>query len=155
MSDGKPTFNFLINQIMRICKSATNRNDKLLKICKLLHENFDYYNWVGFYFAEPEKSELTLGPFIGAPTEHIKIPFGTGICGQAAETLKTFVVQDVTKEMNYLSCSPTVKAEIVIPIIKANRIVAELDIDSHELEPFSSEDREFLENIAKLVAQLF
>jgi GAF domain-containing protein len=155
MSNEKPAFNFLINNIMRIVKSAAGRNDKLLKICKLLNENIDYYDWVGFYIADRDKKELHLGPFVGEPTEHTTISFGLGICGRTAETKETFVVQDVSKETNYLACSPIVKSEIVVPILKSEKFLAELDIDSHEIGPFTDEDRKFLENIANIVGQLF
>jgi len=83
----------------------------------------------------------------------VRIPFGRGICGQAAERKETFVVQDVSKETNYLSCSPEVKSEIVVPIMKDGRVLGELDIDSHSLAPFTDEDREFLENICRLISE--
>jgi GAF domain-containing protein len=155
MSDEKPAFNILINSIMRIVKSAAGKNDKLLKICELLNENIYYFDWAGFYIADHDKKELHLGPYVGEPTEHTTIAFGSGICGQTAETKETLVVQDVSKETNYLACSPTVKSEIVIPIMKGDKFVAELDIDSHEIEPFNHEDQKFLENVAQIVAQLF
>lgn len=155
MDDKSDSFNFIINKIMRIAKSASSKNEKLLNISKTLKNDVPNYDWVGFYFADEQTSELILGPFYGALTEHIKIKFGSGICGQAAETKETFVVQDVSKETNYLSCSPKVKSEIVVPILKNNRIVAELDIDSHTKEIFTNEDREFLENVANIVANLF
>ena len=92
---------------------------------------------------------------MGASTEHAHITWGQGICGQAAETEHTFIVQDVTQETNYLSCSPTVKSEIVVPIFKDARVIGELDIDSHHLSPFTSEDRAFLEQVAQIAATLF
>ncbi|WP_129410031.1 GAF domain-containing protein [Marinitoga lauensis] len=74
----------------------------------------------------------------------MKIPFGSGICGQAASTKNTFVVQDVTKETNYLSCSEKTKSEIVVPILDNDgNVFGELDIDSHKLEPFTIEDSNF------------
>jgi GAF domain-containing protein len=148
-------FNILINNIMRIVKSATNRNEKLTSICKLLKERVPYYNWVGFYIADEKKNELTLGPFAGEPTEHTNINFGQGICGQAAAKKKSFIVQDVTKESNYLSCSPDVKSEIVLPILKNNEIKAELDIDSHSSAPFTKEDEDFLNNVCNTLSGLF
>lgn len=96
-----------------------------------------------------------LGPFMGEATRHTRIEFGKGICGQAAERREIFVVQDVSKESNYLSCSTKVKSEIVLPILKNDAIKGELDIDSHFSSSFSKEDREFLENLCKLVSQLF
>ncbi|MBD3290315.1 GAF domain-containing protein [candidate division KSB1 bacterium] len=129
------------------------RDAKLATICNLLKEKVSYFDWVGFYLSDPlKKAELVLGPFAGEPTEHVRIPFGQGICGQAADTKETFVVQDVSKETNYLSCSPVVKSEIVVPIMKGDAVIGELDIDSHDLSPFSEQDSVFLEDLCRLLA---
>ena len=98
------------------------------------------------------KEELVLGPYVGAETEHVRIPFGKGICGQAAASGETIIIQDVTKVSNYLSCAPDVVSEIVVPIFSNGQIVGELDIDSHELGPFSWEDRDLLENICSALS---
>ncbi len=148
-------FNFLINDIMRIAKSAISKNDKLQNICKILKDKVPYYDWVGFYIADETKRELSLGPFAGETTEHTNIQFGKGICGQAASIRETFVVQDVSLETNYLSCSPKVKSEIVLPILKGDKFIGELDIDSHSVAPFSDDDERFLENVCNVVSQLF
>jgi len=148
-------FNLLINRIRKIVQEPSDMNGKLLAICKLLMNNVPHYDWVGFYFAGRSKRELVLGPFVGDPTEHVRIPFGKGICGQAAERKATFMVQDISKETNYLSCSPTVQSEIVVPIFKNGKIAGELDIDSHTLSPFMEEDRKFLENVCEIVSKLF
>ena len=84
----------------------------------------------------------------------MRIKFGQGICGQAAEKLSTFIVQDVSKETNYLACSPFVKSEIVVPIFKDGNFVAELDIDSHKLSPFSEEDKDFLEKVCEIISEV-
>ncbi len=153
--DKQKIFARLIKEIKEIEESNIKNEDKLLKICALLKTNVPYYNWVGFYIADNKTKELYLGPFVGAPTEHTKIPFGRGICGQAVAKKETFVVQDVSKETNYLACSPTVKSEIVVPVFKDDTVVAEIDIDSHMLSPFTDEDREFLEKIAEIIKNLF
>jgi L-methionine (R)-S-oxide reductase len=148
-------FHSLLVQINEILTNESESIEKLAAVCKLLRKNVRYYNWVGFYLVNPERQgELLLGPYEGEPTEHVKIPFGKGICGQAAETRKTFLVQDVSKEKNYLSCSLNVKAEIVVPIFKQKRILGEIDIDSHVKSPFTREDEEFLESVAKLVSKI-
>lgn len=132
-----------------------DKEDKLNRICQVLYDDVEHYDWIGFYLVDREKErELVLGPYIGEPTEHEKIAFGDGICGQAADTGKLILIQDVTKETNYLSCSPAVRSEIVLPIFKDEELVGELDIDSHELEPFNDLDTELLEGICKLVAPL-
>ena len=128
------------------------RVDKLKAICTLLKINFSNYNWVGFYAIDKERpNELVLVSFEGEPTEHMRIPFGKGVCGQAALTEKTLVVQDVSKETNYLPCSSKVKSEIVIPIFRNNEIVGELDVDSHIVSAFASDDESFLTEIAEMV----
>lgn len=122
---------------------------KLAAICALLADKVDYYDWVGFYLVDGTKDELVLGPYVGAPTEHVRIPFGRGICGLAASAGETMIIQDVSKETNYLTCSANVRSEIVVPIRDRNgRILGEIDIDSHDIAPFTREDRELLEHIA-------
>ena len=91
-------------------------NDRLQNICALLEKTVTHYNWVGFYFRNGKKEELVLGPYVGAPTDHTVIPFGKGICGQVAVSNKNFVVPDGSAHDNYIACSITVKAEIVVPI---------------------------------------
>jgi len=145
----------LLDRVREIVDGPLERTDKLQTICRLLREQVPHYDWVGFYLADGTKRELVLGPFEGEPTEHVRIPFGRGICGQAAEIKRTFIVQDVSKETNYLSCSPRVKSEIVLPILKDGEVVGELDIDSHVLAPFAEGDKEFLENVCGLVSRLF
>ena len=148
-------FLFLTEKIREIVDSKLDTDGKLRGICKLLRDNVSHYDWVGFYLTDKTReNELMLGPFEGDPTEHVRIPFGRGICGQAAELRKTFIVQDVSKETNYLSCNPNVKSEIVIPIFKNGEIVGELDIDSHTPSPFTDEDREFLEKVCEMVSNL-
>lgn len=144
-----------VESIQEIILSFQTRDEKLLNICQLLKETVLYYNWVGFYMAEQGKQELVLGPYIGAPTEHVRIPYGKGICGQAADKQKTIIVQDVSGQTNYLSCSINVRSEIVVPVFKDGRFVAELDIDSHELNPFSEEDKKYLELVCRHVSVLF
>lgn len=146
-------FTLLLDRVGEIVDEPTDINEKLLSICRLLKNNVPHYNWVGFYLVY-QPGELALGPFIGELTEHTRIPFGKGICGQAAEKGVTFIIQDVSKEVNYLSCSPKVQSEIVVPIFKNREIVGELDIDSHNLSSFTEEDVKFLENVCRVVSRL-
>jgi len=147
----------LLNKISEMVTwNGADRDEKLHAICALLEKDVAHYDWVGFYVVDPaQERELVLGPFAGAPTEHTRIAFGQGICGQAADTEMTFVIQDVSREANYLSCSPHVKSEIVVPIFKDGAVVGEIDIDSHALAPFTEADNAFLERVATLVAGLF
>lgn len=133
--------------------SNLDTQEKLRVVCRLVREHVPKYDWVGFYIVSSNK-ELILGPYAGEPTEHTHIRFGQGICGQAAEQKKTLVVQDVKKETNYLSCSPKVQSEIVLPIFRNGEIIGELDVDSHRLAAFDESDRAFLEDICDVVSRL-
>lgn len=150
------TFEELKPKITKITSdSVISREEKLLKICQLLQESIDYYNWVGFYFANLEAKTLHLGPYVGAPTEHTVIPFGKGICGQVAVSNENFVVPDVTAQDNYIACSFTVKSEIVVPLFVNGKNIGQIDIDSNVLDPFTEADERFLEFVNQQVAALF
>jgi L-methionine (R)-S-oxide reductase len=150
------TFEQLHPEIISIVEDkSTTRDEKLLAICTLLNGKIPHYNWVGFYFANHQDKTLHLGPYVGAGTDHTVIPFGKGICGQVAESNQNFVVPDVAAQDNYIACSFTVKSEIVVPIFVNGVNIGQIDIDSHELDPFSSEDERFLEFVNEKIAQLF
>lgn len=135
--------------------AAQNPPDLLLRVCMMLKQEVYHYDWVGFYILDAEKNELALGPFAGKPTQHTHIAVGKGICGQVAESGQTMVVQDVTQVENYISCGLDVQSEIVVPILKDGRFVAELDIDSHSPAPFKTEDGQFLAKICDLLCDHF
>lgn len=133
-----------------------SREQKLQDICRLLSDEVEEFDWVGFYLVDPDANkELVLGPFVGEDTEHTRISFGEGICGQAAATNETFVVQDVDEADNYLSCSIHVKAEIVVPVKKDGEFVAELDIDSHTKNSLTDDHQKLLEEICRTITPLF
>lgn len=134
--------------------SNTTVDEKLYAICELLEANITYYNWVGFYFKNGDKNELKLGPYVGEPTDHTIIPFGKGICGQVAVSNQNFVVPDVSAQDNYIACSITVKAEIVIPIFVNGENIGQIDIDSNTPDPFTEADERFLEFVCKQVAEI-
>jgi L-methionine (R)-S-oxide reductase len=130
------------------------RDEVLGRICTLLKENLDGYDWVGFYLVDPARPrELQLGPFAGADTDHRRIPFGRGICGQVAESEQTMVVEDVQAADNYLSCSVDVRSEIVVPILVDGCFLGQLDIDSHAAARFGPEDRRLCEWICARLAE--
>lgn len=152
MSDTKQ----ILKRTIEIIDSNQSREEKLQQICELLDHEVDVFDWTGFYLAsETEKNMLELGPFVGEPTNHLKIPYGKGICGQAAETLDTFVVQDVSKADNYLACSIDVQSEIVVPIMKGSEFKGELDIDSHTKDAISDDLRVLCENICSELSRIF
>jgi len=125
----------------------------LCSLCNLLRERVAHYSWVGFYVVGPPEV-LVLGPFAGAPTEHVRIPFGAGVCGRVAASGEPLVIPDVRAETNYLACSLSVRAELVVPVLSDGRVVAVLDVDSHVAAPFGPRDRALLEGIAALASPL-
>ena len=150
------TFEELKPKITEITSNSTiSREEKLLKICELLSDSIDYYNWVGFYFANHETKTLHLGPYVGAETDHTVIPFGKGICGQVAVSNANFVVPDVAAQDNYIACSFTVKSEIVVPLFVNSENIGQIDIDSHVLNPFTEEDEQFLEFVCSEISKMY
>lgn len=145
----------LKQQVKEIISNSTQDHPKVLEdICKLLQSSIDYYDWVGFYFANEQEKTLHLKAFAGEPTDHTVIPFGKGICGQVAVSNNNFVVPDVKAQDNYIACSINVKAEIVIPLFKNGKNIGQIDIDSHTPDPFSAEDERFLEWVNAQVADI-
>ena len=113
--------------------------DGLIYICTVLRKTFDHYDWVGFYFADLDKKMLHLKAYSGNPVEHQQIPFGKGICGQVAVSNQNFIVPDVNAQDNYLACSIDVKSEIVIPLFLEGQNIGQIDIDSHDVAPFTKD----------------
>ena len=127
-------------------------------IVNCLHERMLKYNWVGFYMIEKSLAAnqppmLVLGPFAGAMTPHTRIPLNQGICGAAATSGKTVVVDDVNRDARYLACSIQTKSEIVAPVFLNRTVAGERDIDSHLAAAFTAEDRELVEYCAVLVGK--
>lgn len=146
--------NQLEQELKHLIKSIDDPPELLAKVCRCLCEMMEGCDWAGYYVVDPEGSdELVLGPYCGASTEHTHISFGEGICGQAASTLKTFIVDDVSQESNYLSCSPEVKSEIVVPVFFKDELVGEIDLDSHRKQVFGDEERKVLEWLAEITAE--
>jgi len=145
----------LLKEIDTFIVSEESRTDILFNTCKLLRNNVYHYDWVGFYLLDENQSKLILGPFTGKPTEHTEIPVGKGVCGQVAESKKLKIVQDVSQEGNYIACSLDVQSEIVVPILKGDKFVAEIDIDSHSPSPFTINDENFLTSVCQKLSILF
>ncbi len=139
----------IIPQLDALAKSAASGEALMKSIVALLHEKLTRYNWVGFYMLEREGGDtLVLGPFKGTMTPHTRIPLNQGICGAAASSGKTIVVDDVNSDSRYLACSLETKSEIVVPVFVRGKVVGELDIDSHFLAAFGPDDRKLCEHAA-------
>lgn len=133
---------------------AADRDSALKEVCCHLQKSIDYYNWVGFYFANFEDKTLHLKAFAGIPTEHTIIPFGKGICGQVALSNESFLVEDVMAQDNYIACDINVKSELVVPLFVNDKNIGQIDIDSNTVAAFTPADTHFLIQINTAVAEI-
>jgi L-methionine (R)-S-oxide reductase len=142
-------------QALRLSSETKSADQLMESITTLLNAEMLKYNWVGFYMLEASADPpvLVLGHYKGAMTPHTRIPLHQGICGAAASSGKTVVVDDVKKDSRYLACSLETKSEIVVPVFVHGKVAGELDIDSHFSAAFSAEDRELIEYCAELVGK--
>tara|TARA_S200000501_G_scaffold368479_1_gene406383 strand:- start:963 stop:1418 length:456 start_codon:yes stop_codon:yes gene_type:complete len=145
----------ILNKSTSIIQAEDSLKHKMERVCDLLWSHFDYYDWVGFYLSSNKEQMLHLGPYKGSPTEHLIIPFGKGVCGQAAQKKTTILVGDVSQEENYIACSTKVKSEIVVPIIKQGKMYGQIDVDSNKISAFTNQDKKLLEQICKEFANYF
>jgi putative methionine-R-sulfoxide reductase with GAF domain len=147
MSDYSPA----LEALEEILGKETEADQVLRQTVELLHDRFDHYSWVGIYLVEGD--DLVLGPWKGPEaTEHVRIPVGEGICGAAAASGVTEIVDDVNADNRYLACFPSTRSEIVVPIGYRGRVVGEIDIDSDRPAAFGQDDRSFLERVAELIS---
>jgi GAF domain-containing protein len=141
-----------LEAVERVINREGEADEVLRQTVGILHDRFEPYSWVGIYLVEGD--DLVLGPWKGPQaTEHVRIPIGQGICGSAAASGKTEIVDDVNADERYLACFPSTRSEIVVPIVYEGRVVGEIDIDSDRPAAFGDADREFLERVAQLVSQ--
>jgi L-methionine (R)-S-oxide reductase len=143
------------SEIDGLAESLPTAQRLMQAMVKLLHDRMLKYNWVGFYLLEPgaQPPMLVLGAFEGAMTPHTRIPLNQGICGAAASSGLTVVVDDVSRDPRYLACSLETKSEIVVPVFVHGKVVGELDIDSHFPAAFTSEHQELVQYCAILVGK--
>ena len=144
-------FRGALEAIDRILNRGGDPDEVLREVAALLHDRFEHYAWVGIYLVEGE--ELVLGPWKGPQaTEHVRIPIGRGICGVAAASGRTELVDDVGADPRYLACFASTRSEIVVPVLWQGRVIGEIDIDSDRPAAFDAEDREFLERVTLLIS---
>ena len=143
----------VVHDLQRL-RDEGHLSDALLRTAvKQVHKADPRYDWVGVYLFNEEKEELWLHNYVGAPTEHAKIPVGTGVCGTAVAEKANQIVNDVTAIENYLACDPNVRSEIVVLIRAGDEIFGQIDIDSSEEEAFTEEDEKELSAIADKLAE--
>src|SRR5579864_2467001 len=142
-------------EVTQLAAAEATSHNLMRKMVKLLHERVLKYNWVGFYMLEPGANPpvLVLGAFEGAMTPHTRIPLNQGICGAAASSGQTVIVDDVSKDSRYLACSLETKSEIVVPVFAHGKIVGELDIDSHFPAAFTPEHQKLVQYCAQIVGK--
>ena len=141
----------LLSAIADAVRSEPDATRAMERTVALLEQEIASYTWVGIYLLEGD--ELVLGPFVGKPSPHTRIPLGRGICGAAATEKQTIIVDDVNADPRYLACSIETKSEIVVPILHGTDVLGEIDIDSDRPAAFGAADRELLEQVAALLAE--
>jgi L-methionine (R)-S-oxide reductase len=141
----------LLTAIKSAVAASPNANAAMKQVVQLLKDAMPHYSWVGIYLIDG--NELVLGPFLGKPSPHTRIPLGRGICGAAATEKATIIVDDVNADPRYLACSIETKSEIVVPIMNGPEVLGEIDIDSDQPAAFGRADRELLEQVAPLLAE--
>jgi GAF domain-containing protein len=142
------------NAILRRVRGAHGSRAAAGALVRELKDRFERFSWVGIYRLQGDLLSLDDAEFVGASPEHRRIPLTQGVCGAAARDRETIVVPDVCADDRYLACSPTVKSEIVVPIVYRGHMVGVLDIDSDQLDAFNDDDRRFLESLVAKAARL-
>jgi L-methionine (R)-S-oxide reductase len=142
----------LLKEFQNFARTAPMAKSVMERIAQRLHEKMTRYNWVGFYLVDPaDPGILLVGPFVGSFTPNARIPLDTGLCGAAASSGRTVVVDDVSKDPRYLAGSPLVKCEIVVPIFAKGKLAAELDVESYFASAFNKSEQDFVEGCAAIV----
>lgn len=147
----------LAKELTILADAAPSVDDLMSTMVGRLQERLEHYDWVGFYMIEKDRlgedPVLVLGPYVGAVTQHTRIPLNQGICGAAVSSGRTVIVDDVNSDPRYLACSLETKSEIVVPVRVKGETVGEIDIDSHTPAAFTADDRQLVEHCARLVGQ--
>ena len=143
--------NGALEAVDRTLSRGGSDEDVLQAVVDVLHDRVDHYSWVGIYLVDGD--DLVLGPWKGPQaTEHVRIPVGQGVCGAAAASGETEIVDDVNADPRYLACFASTRSEIVVPIAYEGAVVGEIDIDSDQPAAFGDDDRQLLERVATMVS---
>jgi L-methionine (R)-S-oxide reductase len=149
-----PVHEELLREFQNFARTAPTVQSVMERISQRLHEKMTRYNWVGFYLVDPaDPGILLVGPFVGSFTPNVRIPLDTGLCGAAATSWQTIVVDDVSTDPRYLAGSPMVNSEIVVPILVKNKLAGELDIESYFAGTFHKAEQDFVEACATVVGK--
>ena len=143
----KEQYETLLPQIKALLEGEPDLIANLANITGALKEQFNWL-WVGFYLVKND--ELVLGPFQG-PVACTRIKKGRGVCGTSWAKAQTLIVPDVEKFPGHIACSSLSRSEIVVPIIRNNKVIGVLDVDSIEPDQFDNIDQDYLEQIIELI----
>jgi len=151
----KEKYEMLLPQIRALIKDESDLIANLGNICSALKYSFENFIWVGFYLKSKDNpQELVLGPFQGR-VACTRISFGKGVCGKAAESKMTVIVENVEEFPGHIVCDPLSKSEIVIPVLKDGEVAAVLDIDSGDYSCFDVTDKKYLELMIEKIINIF
>jgi len=137
-----------------LAAGGANFDTLLERAVDLMHHAHPRFHWTGIYELFPD-DVLRLGPFVGAPTDHVFISVGRGVCGSAVAERRDKNVPDVSKEPNYLACSSATKSELVVLIRKGDTIFAQIDIDSHDVDAFDANTEREVRVVADWLAHKY
>ena len=151
MTVGRDAFGTLASDLRATLASIADPEEAMTRAVAMLKAQVPRYTWVGIYLLDG--NELVLGPYLGKPSPHTRIPLGSGICGAAASERATIVVDDVNADPRYLACSIETQSEIVVPIMRGDTVLGEIDIDSDTRAAFGPEDRDLLEAVAAILSE--
>jgi GAF domain-containing protein len=144
----------ICQRLDKFAASGANFDGVLAAAVDYLHNANPDFHWTGVYELFPD-NVLRLGPFIGAPTDHVFISVGRGVCGSAVAERRDKNVPDVSKEPNYLACSSSTRSELVVLIRDGDTIFAQIDIDSHEIDAFDSHTEAEVKKVADWLARAY
>ncbi|HET6349158.1 MAG TPA: GAF domain-containing protein [Candidatus Krumholzibacteria bacterium] len=144
----------ICSRLDQLAASGANFDQLLAGAVDFLHNAHADFHWTGVYELFPD-NVLRLGPFIGAPTDHVFISVGRGVCGSAVAERRDKNVPDVSKEPNYLACSSSTRSELVVLIRDGEKIFAQIDIDSHEVDAFDARTETEVKKVADWLARAY
>lgn len=144
----------IVNDVRRMCESGAEFEDILRTAVERLHETSPRFDWTGIYELFPD-DVLRLGPFMGAPTDHVFIGVGRGVCGTAVAENRNINIPDVRDVSNYLACSTETRAELVVLIRSNGTIHGQIDIDSHEAGAFDDATVNNVQRVADALAEAY
>lgn len=154
MNEVKVDKKYLISNVKSLIDKNIPLVSNLSNLSRVIYESFENTSWCGFYITDSTKNVLYLGPYQG-PLACTIIPIGKGVCGVSAESKETQLVDNVHEYPGHIACSSSTNSEIVVPVIKNNRVVAVIDLDSDLFANYTTQDQKLLEEVASIISELF